>query len=1265
MINTIFILDEYYKTKKVLTVDGVNTFFDDLYTMDLSTGVESYEFSTNIVDIDESNYIMFYYHEQYKLFQITEIEQEHSEGGIITYCYGESASLELLNNAVRVFSGEFNCISFFEHILNGTGWSIGRYSSSLADKVMTIDVNRTTQVWSCIQDHMAIFGYELNTRVIYENGHLKHKLIDIFIEGELGNKTYKRFEYGRNVEGIIKKKDLYEWCTALIIETDAENMLDVSYNSDGYVKEKGSDVVLAIKENEEYNLGRNYIYASYEDNSPSGQEVVENAVAELIRRATPRFDYECDTILTYKEFEDISIGDTVHVIDHTFNPMITLEARVGKLELSFTDRNNCKCILTNYKEIKSGLDITLTGSIKDIVDTYFPVTSDGIADGAITNGKIETTYYQEITADIVSAGKVVAEELIAERAIIVDAQIQNLEAEDARIENLTTANLNAINANVQNLNAVNANINTLTADVADIQTLVNGNLTSDNIQSLNLTAANTTIENALIKNAMIDSISANKVNTGTLNTNNVNIQSEDGSMLLQGNLQQFKDKNGNVRIQIGKDASGDFTFVLYDENGTGQLINAQGIQSSDAIADGLIVNAHVDDNANIHGSKLDIDSVITTINEDGSETLKGSKIKLDDTNQTLDVAFNSMTNKVNNNTNALNTQSTQIGVQQGQINTLITNTTIQNTDGTTTQLKDAYNSTKATVDSLVTKIGSLETNYGVTLKEASVQYYLSTSLTSLSDGSWSDTAPAWTSGKYMWQRMKYKYTDGTVTYGSAACVAGAKGDTGDKGQSLVSSVPQYYLSTSNTSQTGGSWVETMPALADNKYLWLRYKLTWANPTATTYTTPVLEQVAESIKVVSSKQATLEQSLEGFKTTVSNTYQTKSDMSNYSTTSQMNSAISQSASAITSSVSSTYATKNELSGQVNTLNNSISTVSQTANKINWLVKSGTSESNMTLTDKTYSLISNNISLSANKIDLHGYVTANGGFSIDTSGSMTAKNGTFSGTIETDKIMKAYGAVYAGTELWGGFTRNASGNFESLNTFKVHATNALLLEGNPIYLSSVNGEVRVGDSSSYDNLRARELYAQEIIYSNTYRARTGSTMYTHNICIEPGSGFVEFGSGLGVVRVAEENHLYLQCGSTAGNTSTEVRCTCYKNPSTYTNLRAHNVCAQNAVYANGVNVSSDKERKRDIELYDTDALSEICSTPVYAYHLDTDLDEEMKRIGIIMQEAPVDAVDISGKGVDLYQMTTMLWKAVQQQQELINGLEQRIKDLESNS
>ena len=276
--------------------------------------------------------------------------------------------------------------------------------------------------------------------------------------------------------------------------------------------------------------------------------------------------------------------------------------------------------------------------------------------------------------------------------------------------------------------------------------------------------------------------------------------------------------------------------------------------------------------------------------------------------------------------------------------------------------------------------------------------------------------------------------------------------------------------------------------------------------------------------------------------------------------------------------------------------------------------------------------------------------------------TITGGTINGaTITSETLMKSYGGVYVGSELWGGFKKDSNGNYSSAQTFTIHGSTTLQIDGNPTRISSVNGEVKIGDASSYDDLRARCLYAQEIVYTDDIRSRTtGNALLMENISMRATNAYVQFTSGLGVVRVKERNHLYLQTGgNTGGDTSAEIRCTRYTDTSNYVNIRAHNVCAQNAVYANGVNVSSDVSRKRDIELYSTDALHEVCTTPVYAYHLDTDKDEELKRIGIIMQEAPLDAIDLTGKGVDLYQMVTMLWKATQQQQEMIEDLKRQLK------
>ena len=90
-------------------------------------------------------------------------------------------------------------------------------------------------------------------------------------------------------------------------------------------------------------------------------------------------------------------------------------------------------------------------------------------------------------------------------------------------------------------------------------------------------------------------------------------------------------------MQAGRDANGDFTFSLFDRTGKGVLIDATGVKP-DAIADGLIVNKMVADNAGIAGSKLDISSVVSAIN-DSSQSIKSSRIWFDEEKQTLNQLY--------------------------------------------------------------------------------------------------------------------------------------------------------------------------------------------------------------------------------------------------------------------------------------------------------------------------------------------------------------------------------------------------------------------------------------------------------------------------------------------------------------------------------------------------------------------------------------------------------------------------------------------------
>lgn len=147
------------------------------------------------------------------------------------------------------------------------------------------------------------------------------------------------------------------------------------------------------------------------------------------------------------------------------------------------------------------------------------------------------------------------------------------------------------------------------------------------------------------------------------------------------------------------------------------------------------------------------------------------------------------------------------------------------------------------------------------ISKVDVEYYLSTSATSLSGGSWSTTAPTWVNGRYMWSRTVTVDGAGNKTYSpnqNGVCIAGAKGDTGAKGdkgdkgatgetgpqgpqggtgptgKGVSSIVEQYYKSTSATALSGGAWSTTYPGWENGKYIWTRSVITYTDKnTATT------------------------------------------------------------------------------------------------------------------------------------------------------------------------------------------------------------------------------------------------------------------------------------------------------------------------------------------------------------------------------------------------------------------------------------------------
>lgn len=99
--------------------------------------------------------------------------------------------------------------------------------------------------------------------------------------------------------------------------------------------------------------------------------------------------------------------------------------------------------------------------------------------------------------------------------------------------------------------------------------------------------------------------------------------------------------------------------------------------------------------------------------------------------------------------------------------------------------------------------------------------------------------------KYVWnfERLTWNDNGTTSTTDTAKHIVAVYGDKGDQGVSITSVQPQYYLSTSASEPTGGSWGTTLN-WTTGKYIWTRDLITYSNNSTST-STPVYNSALTS------------------------------------------------------------------------------------------------------------------------------------------------------------------------------------------------------------------------------------------------------------------------------------------------------------------------------------------------------------------------------------------------------------------------------------
>lgn len=489
--------------------------------------------------------------------------------------------------------------------LAGSGWTVGECTVTKKRNAGILQTNTL----GVIQKLCTAFMCE----VVYNT---KKKTVSFY--EQVGQDKGCFFLTGLNLKRLQRKGSTYDYYTRII--PIGQNGLTIE----------------SVNDNKKYL--ENYQYTQkiktyiWKDESYTDAEALkEDAAAKLEDLSKPEVSYSAEVVnlasqrTGYNDFS-FSIGDTITLIDAATG--IREKQRIIKLTQYPQDHTKDTCELANklpsFEETREKLQ-----AAQEIINTV--ISDDGRYTGTINVSDI--LKFEEGIKNSSTIGSIqglynsLDDSLSKLKLTVGEINTNYISSEQADFKYAT----------IKELNVEKEKVGVLDADYANIKNLLTGHAGVGDLAAIIITAKNATIENELVKNSVIASVAVGDLLAGDISTNKFHIVSDDGGIDISGSTQQWRDKNGKVRIQIGRDAKNDFTFSIFDETGTGLLIDHTGVKPG-AIADGLIVNDMVNDNANINAGKLDIKSLFTVIN-DSEEVIKSNRIWLDGENQTLNQVY--------------------------------------------------------------------------------------------------------------------------------------------------------------------------------------------------------------------------------------------------------------------------------------------------------------------------------------------------------------------------------------------------------------------------------------------------------------------------------------------------------------------------------------------------------------------------------------------------------------------------------------------------
>lgn len=534
-------------------------------------------------------------------------------------------------------------------VLAGTGWTIGECDVTKKRNAGMIQVSTLGVIQNLCTAFMCEPVFDtINKTVSFYN--------------KRGEDKGVYFLRGLNLKKLQKKSTSYDYYTRIIPIGQNGLTIESVNNGKNYLEnyQYSSKVLTYIWKDESYT---------------DAQALMEDAQLKLEDLSKPEKSFSADVRDLAKQKPEYSIlayglGDTVTIIDPDTG--IREKQRIKKMVEypQNPEKNTCEIantVLTfeelqqKYQAAANIINYTVAGdgrytgtiNVSDILN-FESGLADSSTIGGINNsitdmqgevaglkltlGELETNYLRADEADLKYA--------TIERLTVVDEYVHDLEGDYASFKSVTA----------DEFAAHTALIDTVVGDLADYKTVVSEEL---------VTAKGWMLEGS-IGNAQISDVSANKLQAGTINTALVTVTGSDGRLQIVDNTIQISDAD-RVRVQIGKDASDDYSMSVWDASGN-LIWDALGA-TENTIQRPIIRDSMVSDDAAIKALKIDFQSFEAALTDQGV-VISGTVVQVGD--KYLNVVLSEQTQLISEHGETLSDHAAQISANEQAIELRVT-----------------------------------------------------------------------------------------------------------------------------------------------------------------------------------------------------------------------------------------------------------------------------------------------------------------------------------------------------------------------------------------------------------------------------------------------------------------------------------------------------------------------------------------------------------------------------------------------------------------